>query len=60
MKMKFNKFAIIPVMCTRCHRYIWLEKYRRADIFHFGLGRYWIGNICSDCIKKYDVRCEND
>jgi len=58
MKLKYNRFAIIPVRCTKCHRYIWLEKYRRVDIYLFWLDRYWIGKKCSDCIKEYDVRCE--
>lgn len=26
MKIKFNRFAILPVMCPRCHRYIWLDR----------------------------------
>lgn len=55
-RLKFNRFAIVPIMCPRCHRYIWLEKYRRADVFNFGVGRYWKTNICSDCIKEYDVK----
>lgn len=60
MKIKFNRFAMLPVMCPRCHRYIWLEKYRRADVFHFSQGKYWKENICSDCIKEYDVRSGED
>ena len=58
MKLKFKRFAIFPVMCPSCHRYIWLEKYRRADVFHFWEGQYIKENICSDCIKKYDVKGE--
>ena len=34
MLTKFNRFAIFPKMCNSCHRYIFLEKYRRADVFH--------------------------
>ena len=30
MLTKFNRFAIFPRMCSSCHRYIFLEKYRRA------------------------------
>lgn len=56
MKIIFNRFAIFPVMCPDCHRYIWLEKYRRADVFHFMRGGFTKVNICQDCIKKYDVK----
>ncbi|MDO5587254.1 MAG: hypothetical protein Q4G53_09230 [Clostridia bacterium] len=31
MKIKHNRFAVFPVMCHDCHRYIWMEPYRRAD-----------------------------
>lgn len=53
MKLRFNRFALFPVMCTRCHRYIWLEKYRRAEVWHGLIGRYCKENICDDCIDKY-------
>lgn len=56
MKLVFNRFAIFPVTCPRCHRYIWLEKYRRADVFHFWEGRYWKENICKECIGDFDVK----
>lgn len=58
MKSKFNRFALLPFLCPDCHRYVWLEKYRKASV--------WIDlpphcpssitkKICSDCIIKYDV-----
>ena len=53
MKLRFNRFALFPVMCLSCHRYIWLEKYRRADVYHRIVGRSWKENICSNCIDKY-------
>lgn len=55
MKLTFNRYAVIPTKCNSCHRYVWLEKYRRDDVFHFLVGRFWKENICTDCIKKYDV-----
>lgn len=55
---KFNRFAIFPKMCNSCHRYIFLEKYRRADVFHHFADvpnghPFWKENICRECIKKY-------
>ena len=32
MKTKYNRFAFIPFHCTECHRIIWLEPYRKADV----------------------------
>lgn len=53
MKTVFNRFAILPKHCPDCHRYIWLEKYRRADVLRKDGQGYIRQNICSDCIKKY-------
>lgn len=58
MLTKFNRFAIFPKMCNSCHRYIFLEKYRRADVFHHFADAsnghpFWKENICRECIKKY-------
>lgn len=55
MKYKFNRFAIFPVMCSDCKRYIWLEPVRVADVFSHIADRYIKKIICRDCIKKYDV-----
>lgn len=54
MKTKFNMFAIIPHMCNSCKRFIWLEPYRKAEVFHL-LGSTK-DNICNECIIKYDVK----
>lgn len=27
MKIRYNRFAVFPVMCHDCHRYIWMEPY---------------------------------
>lgn len=55
MKIKYNRVAVLPVMCADCHRFIWLEPYRRADTFSFWAGRYLKKNLCNECLKKYDV-----
>ena len=53
MKIRYNRFAVFPVMCHDCHRYIWMEPYRRADVWHNWLDRYVKKTICNECLKKY-------
>lgn len=55
MKTKFNRFAIVPHMCNSCKQFIWLEVFRRSEVFHLISG-YTKDNICKDCIAKYDVK----
>lgn len=55
MKTKFNRFAILPRMCNSCNEFVWLEPYRRSDVFHFPRGGYSKENICKRCIGKYNV-----
>lgn len=47
MKIRYNRFAVFPVMCHDCHRYIWMEPYRRADVWHNWLDRYVKKTICN-------------
>lgn len=53
-----NRFAILPHMCSECKRYIWLEGYRRADVYKLFADRYIKENICRNCFKKFDVIIE--
>ena len=53
-----NRFAILPHMCLECKRYIWLEGYRRADVYRPFAGRYIKENICKTCLTKFDVITE--
>ena len=46
-----NRFAIIPHMCNECKRYIWLEFYRRADVWKYD--RFIMENICKQCLPKF-------
>lgn len=55
MMLVCNRFAILPHMCLECKRYIWLEGYRRADVYKSFAGRYIKENICKSCLKKFDV-----
>lgn len=55
MKTQFNRIAIIPFHCTDCHRYIWLEKYRKAEVWTDLQPCYVKKKICKDCLTKYDI-----
>lgn len=55
MMLACNRFAILPHMCPECKRYIWLEGYRRADVWKPFAGRYIKENICRSCLTKFDV-----
>lgn len=55
MMLVCNRFAIFPHMCLECKRYIWLEGYRRADVWKPFAGRYIKENICRSCLTKFDV-----
>lgn len=56
MRTKYNRFAIVPHMCNSCKQFVWLEAYRKADVFRFIQGRYAKENICKGCIVKYDAK----
>ena len=55
MMLVCNRFAILPHMCPECKRYIWLEGYRRADVWKPFANRYIKENICRSCLTKFDV-----
>ncbi|MFV0515802.1 MAG: hypothetical protein ACK5MV_00180 [Aminipila sp.] len=59
MKTMFNRFAIIPRLCSCCKRYIWIEKYRRADVYHTIPGEYWKEDICKECVGNYLPKVDN-
>ena len=63
MKTKFNRFALIPFHCTECHRIVWLEPYRRAEVFRLiapCVPSYIKENICNECIGKFDIKESKD
>lgn len=53
-----NRFAVVPHMCSECKRYIWLEGYRRSDVWKLFAGGYVKENICKSCLKKFDIVIE--
>ena len=46
MKFSCNRFALIPHLCLECKRYIWLEGYRRAEVWKNFIDKPIKENIC--------------
>lgn len=55
MMISHNRFAFVPHLCSECKRYIWLESYRRADVWKKFINRYIKENICKGCLTNFDV-----
>ena len=56
-----NRFAIVPHLCSECKRYIWMEPYRRADVWKNFADRFLKENICKRCLPKFiDIQKENN
>ena len=55
MMLSCNRFAFTPHLCYKCKRYIWLEDYRRVDVWIKFADRFIKENICKHCLTKFDV-----
>ena len=55
MMLSCNRFAFVPDLCSECKRYIWLEGYRRAEVWHKFIDRSIKENICKDCLEIFGV-----
>ena len=55
MMFSCNRFALIPHLCSECKHYIWLEGYRRAEVWHRFADRNIVENVCKNCLTKFDV-----
>ena len=53
MLLLYNRFAVMPHLCCKCKKYIWLEPYRRADVLF--MDRFLKSNICRGCLTKYGI-----
>lgn len=60
MKFKCNRFAVIPILCTHCKRYIWAEPYRTGETWNRFLDRFTKIGLCNECIKYYDIKVKGD
>lgn len=50
-----NRFALMPHLCIECKCYIWMEGYRRDEIWRTLIDRSIKGNICKNCLIKFDI-----
>ena len=55
MMLSCNRFAFIPHLCSECKRYIWLENYRKANVWKNFINRSIKENICKSCLIKFGV-----
>lgn len=55
MMLSCNRFALVPHLCLECKRYIWLEWYRRAEVWHRFADMDITENVCKNCLTKFDV-----
>lgn len=55
MMLLCNRFAFVPHLCLECKRYIWLEGYRKAEVWKSFIDRPIKENICKGCLTKFDV-----
>lgn len=53
MMLLCNRFAVVPHLCCKCKKYIWLEPYRRADVLF--MDTFLKSNICRGCLPKYGI-----
>lgn len=54
-----NRFAFVPHLCFECKRYVWLEGYRRAEIWKTLINRPIKENICKSCLTKFNISLNN-
>lgn len=55
MKLKSNRFAVIPVMCSHCKRYVWMEPYRSGETWNRFIDRFVKIRLCNECVGRYGV-----
>ena len=55
MKLKNNRFAVVPVMCYHCKRYIWMEPYRSVETWNGLADRFVKIRLCNECVGRYGV-----
>ena len=51
MKIKYNRFAILPHTCSECEKSFWLEPYKHYKVDRFSVAGCveYITNICKEC-----------
>ena len=62
MKIKYNRFALLPHTCSRCEKTFWLEPYKHYKVEQFaGMGIVeYVTNICKECNEVLEQVKEGD
>lgn len=55
MMLACNRFALVPHPCLECKRYIWLEGYRRDEVWKNFADKFVKENICRSCLTRFDI-----
>lgn len=62
MKIKYNRFALLPRTCSRCEKAFWLEPYKHYKIEKFSITGCveYVTNICKECNEVLEQTEEGD
>ena len=62
MKIKYNRFAILPHCCTECKKTFWLEPYKHCSFKEFRLfgSVEYVTNICKECANNLELKGDNN
>ena len=53
MKIEFNRFAIVPVLCAECNKFILFEPYRTKKIKRYiFFNEYDKIKVCKECSRQ--------
>lgn len=55
MMLSCNRFAFVPHLFSECKRYIWLESYRKANVWKNLINRSIKENICKSCLTEFGI-----
>ena len=62
MKIKYNRFALLPHTCSDCGKTFWLEPYKYSSYDRFSpVGGFSIitTSLCKECSNKVEEQGEN-
>lgn len=63
MKIKCNRFALLPHTCSNCGKSFWLEPYKYSSFDRFSpIGGFCIvtTSICKECANELDKENKNE
>ena len=62
MKIKYNRFALLPHTCSNCGKTFWLEPYKYSSYDRFSpIGGFSIvtTSLCKECSDMVEEQGEN-